>query len=63
MFKRRRLIGLIFRSLKAGRRKKVGVSPLMEDESAGEDMSNILVYNRFPVVILTILLVIDGDDM
>jgi hypothetical protein len=42
------------RSLRPGRRKKEGVSPLIEDEAAGEDMSNILVYNRSVVVIMTV---------
>ncbi len=42
------------RSLRPGRRKKEGVSPLVEDEAAGEDMSNILVYNRSVVAIMTV---------
>ncbi len=30
------------------------MSPLVEDEAAGEDMSNILVYNRSVVAVMTV---------
>lgn len=44
-----------FRSLKAGRKRKA-VNPLVEAEEAGEDISNILVYNRIPKSGSTLLL-------